>query len=92
MKGYIYILKDDHGRFYVGSTSNLERRMSQHRYGGAKTTRGMVNPKLVLSQEFCSMMLARKVERRIKKLKRKDYIEKMVSDGYIKMANQNKPL
>jgi len=46
----------------------------------------MLNPKLVLSQEVPSLAIARKVERRIKKMKRKDYIEKMVSDGYIKIT------
>jgi len=40
---------------------------------------------LVLSQEYDSLEMARSIERRIKKLKRKNYIEKIVKDGYIKM-------
>jgi len=43
-------------------------------------------PKLVFSQEYPSIEIARKVERKIKKLKRKDYIEKMVAEGYIKIV------
>ncbi len=38
---------------------------------------------LVLKQNYSSLETARKIERKIKKLKRKDYIEKMVKEGYI---------
>ena len=86
MTAYVYILQDKNGRLYVGSTSTLEKRLEQHARGYTQTTRNMLNPKLVLSQEVPSLAIARKVERRIKKMKRKDYIEKMVSDGYIKIT------
>jgi len=46
----------------------------------------MKNPKLVLKQEFSSLAVARRIERKIKKLKRRDYIEKIVDEGYIKMT------
>ena len=46
----------------------------------------MKNPKLVFKQEFCSLDIARNVERKIKKLKRKDYIEKIISEGYVRMT------
>ena len=45
----------------------------------------MINPKLVLFQEYYSIKIARKIEKKIKSLKRKDYIEKMINDGYIKL-------
>jgi len=38
---------------------------------------------VVLVQEFENIEIARGIEKRIKKLKRKDYIEKMINDGYI---------
>jgi len=85
MQGYVYILKDDNNRFYVGSTRNLERRVKQHSQGLSKFTASMKNPRLVLQQTFESITIARKVENRIKKLKRKDYIEKMVTDGYLRI-------
>jgi len=40
---------------------------------------------LVFSQMFDTLEEARKIELRLKKLKRKDYIEKIVKDGYIKI-------
>ena len=85
MKGFVYILKDENGRFYVGSTDNLERRLKAHHMGYSKTTKKMKNPQLVLFQEFESLKMARGVERKMKFLKRKDYIEKMITDGYIKL-------
>jgi predicted GIY-YIG superfamily endonuclease len=44
----------------------------------------MDNPEPVLVQKFNTISKARKAERKIKKMKRKDYIEKIVQDGYIK--------
>lgn len=85
MNGFVYIIKDSHGKFYIGSTSNPKQRMYQHKTGHTQTTRNMENPLPVLIQKYDSIEIARKVERKIKKLKRKDYIEKMIADGYIKI-------
>ena len=85
MFGFVYILKDKNEKFYVGSTNDLERRMRQHRAGHTQTTRNMKISVLVFSQKFDSLEQARKIETRIKKLKRKDYIEKIIKDGYIKI-------
>ena len=85
MKSYVYILRDQRGKFYVGSTSDIERRIKQHFSGHTQTTRNMKELKLIFSQEYESLEIARRIERKIKKLKRKDYIEKMIKDGYIKM-------
>ena len=86
MKGYIYILRNSKGQFYIGSTDNLNRRLHQHKLGHTQTTRNMKDFEVALVQEFDSLKLARDVERRIKNLKRKDYIEKMIQDGYIRMS------
>lgn len=85
-KGYVYILKDKNGKFYVGSTDNLKRRLKQHKNGHTQTTRNMDGLEIAFEQEYDSLDLARKIELKIKKLKRKDYIEKMINDGYIKMT------
>ena len=86
MKAYIYILKDQKGKFYIGSTIDLERRLKQHINGHTQTTRNMTKPVLVLKQEVATLPIARMVEMKIKKMKRKDYIEKIVADGYIKLV------
>ena len=81
----VYILQDTKGRFYIGSTTHLKRRLRQHLTGMTYTTKRMEKLRLVLSQECASLKDARTIEKKLKRLKRKDYIEKMIKDGYIKM-------
>ncbi len=85
MSGYVYILSNSSGKFYIGSTDNLDRRLKQHQSGHTHTTYRMDNIKLVFSQEYQTLEEARKNEVKLKKLKRKDYIEKIVKEGYIKI-------
>lgn len=89
MRGYVYILKSSDNRFYIGSTSDLNRRLKQHKNGHTQTTRNMKDIDLVLIQEYNNLDIARKIEKRIKKLKRKDYIQKMIDDGEIKIKIKN---
>ncbi len=85
MIGYVYILRAADDRLYVGSTSNLEYRMRQHIAGHTQTTRNMKKFALVFKQETANLKIARAAERKLKKLKRKDYLEKIIKDGYIKI-------
>lgn len=85
MKAFVYILKDSKSKFYIGSTSNINRRLIQHKNGHTQTTKRMDNPELVFAQEYESLLIARKVERKIKNLKRRDYLEKIIKDGKIRM-------
>lgn len=85
MPAFVYILRDLNGKFYLGSTTDLKRRLRQHQLGYTQTTHNMESPELVLSQAYPSLDEARKIEKRLKSLKRKDYIEKIVKDGVIKM-------
>lgn len=85
MKPVVYILKSELGKYYVGSTSDLERRLEQHKNGYTPSTRRMGNLKLVFSQEYENLKDARNIEFNIKKFKRKDVIEKIIKEGYIKI-------
>lgn len=83
---YVYILKSlDKNKYYVGSTDNLKDRLRHHFGGHTPSTKKLGNLKLALSQEYSTLEEARKVERKLKNLKRKDYIEKIIEDGYIKL-------
>ena len=86
MKPVVYILKSKSGLYYVGSTDNIERRLVQHNSGHTHSTNRMGDLELVFSQEFPSLKDARNIEFRLKKLKRKYYIEKIVKEGYIKIT------
>lgn len=69
----------------MGSTDNLERRLNQHKSGHTASTKRMGELKLVFSQKFDTLKEARGIEAKLKRLKRKDYIEKVIKDGYIKI-------
>lgn len=82
--GFVYILKSDkNSTYYVGSTSNLERRMEEHTSGRSKYTGGILPVKLVFYQQYPTLVQARKVEYKLKKLKRKDILERIIADGRI---------
>ena len=55
------------GKFYVGHTDNLERRMAQHQYGEVKGfTKDYLPVKLVWSEEFPTRLQAMEMERKLK--------------------------
>ncbi|HEY4477934.1 MAG: hypothetical protein A2460_02325 [Omnitrophica WOR_2 bacterium RIFOXYC2_FULL_43_9] len=83
--GFVYILKNQKGGFYIGSTADLNRRVKQHLAENTFTTKRMKAFELVFSQEYRTLMEAKKIELKLKKLKRKDYIAKIVQDGFIKI-------
>ena len=85
---YVYILQSQRdGRYYVGSTSNLEERLRHHKGGYTPSTKRFGIVELVFKQEFQSLRTARLVEKRLKKFKRKDFLEKIIRDGYIKKVD-----
>ncbi|MCR4328731.1 MAG: GIY-YIG nuclease family protein [Patescibacteria group bacterium] len=86
MKGFVYILESLHDkRFYIGSTSNLSERVKHHQGGFTPSTHRMGEIALVFSQEFPTLEEALKIEQKLKRLKRRDYIEKIIREGKIKM-------
>ncbi len=67
----------------MGSTKNIVERVKHHRNGYTPSTKKLGVVTLVFSQEYTTVSMARSVERKLKKLKRKDYLEKIVRDGFI---------
>ena len=86
-KGFVYILQSQKsGRYYVGSSIDVFRRIGQHNSNKVASTSKKGPWKVVLVQGYDSLKDARKIEYRIKKLKRRDYIDKMVREGCIKLS------
>ena len=53
MKGFLYILLCADGRFYTGSTNDLERRIEEHQNGeDANHTRKRLPVELVYTEKF----------------------------------------
>ena len=65
---FVYILESLNGKYYVGITTDLERRMKEHRAGkGAKFTRGFGFRKLLYHEQFPSKSAALKREAELKR-------------------------
>lgn len=85
--GFVYILQSlKNGRFYIGSTDNLQRRVDEHLKGKSTYTRQLLPLKPVFSQQVESLSEARKIERKLKRLKSRKIIEQIVQDGRIKKS------
>jgi putative endonuclease len=66
----LYILQSEKtGQYYVGSTSDLDRRVSEHLRDHTPSTRKRGPWKLVLREDFATLLEARRREAEIKKWK-----------------------
>jgi len=87
---FTYILQSEStGRYYIGSTDNLDRRVAQHNdpdYKGSKTTKRFKGPwKLVYAESSQTRAEAMSREREIKSWKSRQAIHDLVisSDGRV---------
>lgn len=73
MAHFVYILEAQNGNYYIGYTTNLEKRMKAHSEGkGAKFTRAFGFKKLLYSEKYRSKSKAMRREAELKKLTRKE--------------------
>jgi len=64
---FIYILRNIHGRLYIGQTNNLEQRLKDHKtHHGAKFIKDYGDFKLVYNEEFRTRSDAMKREKQLK--------------------------
>mgnify|MGYP003632038594 CR=1 FL=1 len=72
MNAYLYILECANGKYYTGSTTNLEYRIEQHQAGkGANFTRKHLPIKLVYCQDFANIEEAFQREKQVQGWSRK---------------------
>jgi len=80
MPALLYILQSEaSGKFYVGSTDDLDRRLSEHARGHTPSTRGLGPWKLVYKEEFATLLEARRRELEIKRWKSSRLIRALIS-------------
>jgi putative endonuclease len=80
MAAFLYILQSEtSGKFYVGSTDDLERRLSEDGRGHTPSTRGRGLWKLVHKEGFASLLEARRRELEIKRWKSSRMIRALVA-------------
>lgn len=88
MSAFIYVIQSTkNDSYYVGSAEDVLKRLRQHNAGGVASTKYKRPYKLVFSQEFDSIIEAKKAEKKIKSWKRKDFIEKIIADGKLKFLD-----
>jgi putative endonuclease len=76
---FVYILRSETTkRFYIGSTDDLERRLSEHLRGHSPATRGRGPWKLVYKEQFDTVIEARRREYEIKQWKSAKLIQALI--------------
>ena len=83
---FLYILRNERNALYTGITTDIDRRLTEHKEKNnksAKFTRGCKELHLVFQCEIGKRSQALKVEAKIKHLK-KDNKEKIVDSGFTK--------
>ncbi|MDT8324982.1 MAG: GIY-YIG nuclease family protein [Bacteroidota bacterium] len=76
---YVYILESTStGRFYVGSTHNIENRLQKHNAGHSRATKGYRPWRLIYCEEYPTRSDALKRESEIKRRKSRSYISSLL--------------
>ncbi len=81
-KFWVYILENSGGGFYIGQTSNLEKRICEHNTSAvrSKYTAKHGPWRLVWSERFPNRSKAVFLEKRIKRMKSADWIRRVLLD------------
>jgi len=64
---YVYLLKDENNKIYIGYTNNLKRRIREHTFGKTYWVRRMNRPNLFYYEAYINRELALEREKKLKK-------------------------
>lgn len=78
---FVYIIKNEKGRYYVGSTANIEKRLYYHNSGKNRSTKGKGPWKLVYKEEYSDKQNAVKREKQIKSFKGGEAFKKLLENS-----------
>ncbi|MBN1374067.1 GIY-YIG nuclease family protein [Candidatus Dojkabacteria bacterium] len=67
MSGFVYLLENEFGERYVGSTTNLKRRTEEHNSKRSNYTKRSSQWRLIYYERFDTIEQARKYELEIKR-------------------------
>ena len=75
-KVFVYVIRSEvDGRFYVGMTGDLERRLKEHNSGKTRSTKGYRPWKLIFTEEYETSIEARAREKYLKSGVGKEFIK-----------------
>ncbi|HUX61590.1 MAG TPA: GIY-YIG nuclease family protein [Ignavibacteriaceae bacterium] len=81
MSFYTYILfSQTANKYYIGSTSNIVRRLNEHNSKQSASTKAGVPWKLMFTKEFVLKSDAIKLEYKLKKMKSRRYLEWFITN------------
>jgi len=81
---YVYIIESlSTGRWYYGSTQDLDERLIYHNRGWNRSTRGRGPWRYIFIRAFQTAEEAREFEFHLKKLRRKEYILSKYNEFFI---------
>ena len=79
---YVYVIRSEKdGRFYVGMTGDVEKRVKEHNKGKTKRTKGYTPWKLFFFEEHENRLIARKREVYLKSGYGKSWIKDKYKKG-----------
>jgi putative endonuclease len=80
MKWCLYILKSSKcDKIYIGSTCDIERRLSDHNRGNTPSTKRFIPWSVVYTEEYLTKEEARGRERQIKNWKNRERVEQLIA-------------
>jgi len=75
---FVYVIRSaKDGRFYVGMTTNIERRIAEHNEGKTKSTKGFIPWELFFVEKYPTRVEARQREKYLKGGSGKEYIKRL---------------
>jgi putative endonuclease len=74
------------GRFYIGSSLDVDRRFDEHCRGKNASTKNLRPLEFIFFQEYKDIVEARRIEYRLKKLKSRIIIERIILDNNINLG------
>ncbi len=74
----VYVIQDSRGRLYKGMTTNLSRRLHEHKTGQTKSTKHLQSLTVVYTEEFDNAAEARKREKYFKTAAGRRFIQKFL--------------
>lgn len=81
---YVYILKSlKDGKFYIGFSADLRRRLQEHQSGRSKSTKSRLPLKLLYYEAHTSKDDAMRREEYFKTSKGKSSLRQMIRDGLL---------
>ncbi|MDE2038113.1 MAG: GIY-YIG nuclease family protein [Patescibacteria group bacterium] len=84
---YVYILQSlKTGRYYIGSTNDVRRRLGEHNSGSTPSLKHQRPLALVFRKGYSVASEAKAVERKLKRYKSRSILERIISEKDILMG------